>query len=322
MKKLTTAIAVAALLATGCKPGVDPAKEINARVDSLIQYIPDHDKPKQGAQQVYTPEYWSLLDKAFQIPTPEGEYGDCEFLFYFIEGNGGCSPEAGKHQVVPIETKITSDTSAFEVFDYVHPDGTKERHKMILVKKQDKWIIDDYDSSKVRLKEYIDNNFLTPDLAFMEVKGRVKSVIYNNKRKAYFDEQGNITKYCTEFSSTHNYNDGMFDEVDDNGDVEVTLTRDNKGYITISYDGPGGSEFFEYDTTFMRLTLRGSGDGGYWSASKFSFDDEGNPMVSIVESDLGEQTESAPQRITYDKVDNRGNWLKRGNEERTIEYYE
>ena len=322
MKKLTTVIAAAALLATGCKLGADPAKEINTRVDSLIQYIPDHDKPKQSAQQVYTPEYWSLLDKAFQIPTPEGEYGDCEFLFYFIEGNGGCSPDAGKHQVVPIETKITNDTSAFEVFDYVHPDGTKERHKMILVKKQDKWIIDDYDSTKVRLKEYIDNNFLTPDLAFMEVKGRVKSVIYKSKRKAFFDEQGNITKYCTEFSSTHNFNDASFDEVDDNGDVEVQLTRDGKGYITNTYDGPGGSEFFEYDTTFMRLTLRGGGDGGYWSAAKFGFDAEGYPTVSIVESDLGEETETDPERITYDKVDNRGNWLKRGNEERTIEYYE
>ena len=309
-----------AITAAGC--GNVDTKEINQRVEELIPYIPDHNKPRPDAQKVYTPEYWSLLDKAFQIPTPDGEIGDCEFLFYFIEGNGGCSLDAGKHQVVPIKTQLTSPTSAFEVFDYVHPDGTQERHKMILVKEQGEWIIDDYDSSKVRLKEYINNNFLTPDLAFMEVKGRVKSVIYTNKRKAYFDEQGNITKYCTDFSSTHNYNDGMFDEVDDNGDVQVSLNRDDNGYITSTYDGPGGSMFFEYDTAAMRLTLRGGGDGGYWSATKFGFDEEGYPTYSIVESDLGEQTETDPERITYDKIDSRGNWLKRGNEERTIEYYE
>ncbi len=319
--KTKTILAIAITVAVvGC--GNVDTNEINQCVENYIQYIPDHNKPKPDAKQVYTSEYWSLLDKAWQIPTPEGEYGDCEFLFYFIEGNGGCSPEAGKHQVVPIETKITSETSAFEVFDYVHPDGTKERHKINLIKQQGKWIIDDYDSSKVRLKEYINNNYVTPDLAFMEVKGRVKSVIYINKRKAFFDEQGNITKYCTEFSSTHNFNDASFDEVDDNGDVEVQLTRDGKGYITNTYDCPGGSEFFEYDTTFMRLTLRGGGDGGYWSAEKYGFDAEGYPTVSIVESDLGEETETDPERITYDKTDSHGNWLKRGNEERTIEYYE
>ncbi|MBP5369960.1 MAG: hypothetical protein J6Z01_16060 [Bacteroidales bacterium] len=320
---MNTKLMIASVIAiTVAACGNIDTSEINQRVEGLIQYIPDHNKPQQNAQQAYTAEYWSLLDKAWQIPMPDGEIGDGEFLCYFIEGNGGCSINEGKHQVVPIETKVISNTSAYEIFDYVHPDGTKERHKMILVKEQDQWIIDDYDSTKLRLKEYIDNNFITPDLAFMEVKGRVKSVIYTNKRKAYFDEQGNITKYCTEFSSTHNFNDGMFDEVEDNGDVEVQLTRDNNGYITNTYDGPGGSQFYEYDTTAIRLTLRGGGDGGYWSATKFGFDEEGYPTFSIVESDLGEETETDPERITYDKTDSHGNWLKRANEERTIEYYE
>ena len=312
--------AALAVSVAGCAK-VDTS-EINKSVENLIQYIPDHAKPQQSAQPYYTPEYWNLLTQAWQIPMPDGEIGDGEFLCYFIEGNGGCSINEGKHQVAVIETIVTSDTSAVETFDYVHPDGTKERHTINLVKSAEKWIINDYDSTKQKMKQYIDNNFITPDLAFMEVKGRVKSVIYTNKRKAYFDEQGNITKYCTEFSSTHNFNDGMFDEVEDNGDVEVQLTRDNKGYITNTYDGPGGSQFYEYDTTAIRLTLRGGGDGGYWSATKFGFDEEGYPTYSIVESDLGEETETDPERITYDKTDSHGNWLKRANEERTIEYYE
>ncbi len=313
--------AAIALTAMGCNQ-VDTS-EITKSVEELVQFIPDHQKPQPSAQQAFTPEYWNLLNQAWQIPMPEGEIGNEEFLFYFIEGNGDCGPTSGKHQVNAVETKITSDTSAYEVFEYVHPNGNKDRHKMMLVKQQGKWIIDDFDSTKQQLKEYVNNNFITPDLAFLEVKGRVKSVIYDNKRKAYFDEQGNLTKYCTEFSSTHNIDeDGGFDEVDDNGNVKVQLTRDDKGYITATYDGPGGGEFFEYDTVAIRLTLRGGGDGGYWIATKFGIDNEGYPTASTIESDLGEETATEPTRITYDKTDNRGNWLKRDHEQRTIEYYE
>ena len=318
MKKHWIAIAVA-VFAMGCSSGDKQKQEITSRVDSLIKYIPEHKMP-QNAEQFYTQDYYTLLKKAWDIPQPVGFIGEGEFLFYFIEGNDPCDTQDG-HKITHTQTTF-NDSDATDIFTYTHPTGNADTHKIKLAKQNGKWVIADFDSTKVQLKEYINNNYLTPDLAFMEVKGNVKSVIYTSKRKAYFDEQGNITKYCTEFSSTHNFNDGMFDEVDDNGDVKVSLTRDNKGYITNTYDGPAGSEFFEYDTTAMRLTLRGGGDGGYWSASKFGIDEDGNPTVSIVESDLGEETETAPVRITYDKIDNHGNWLKRGNEQRTIEYYE
>lgn len=317
MKKQLIAI-VAALLTVGCSTNnKQQADEIAACVDSLFKYIPDHAMP-QNAEKYYTKEYYNLLKKAWSVPPPVDGIGDEEFLYYFIEGNDGCE---GEHKITHTNTTV-NDTIATDVFTYTHPSGTVNTHKMTLAKQNGQWVIADFDSTKALLKTFINNNYVTPDLAFMEVKGRVKSVIYKSKRKAFFDEQGNITKYCTEFSSTHNFNDASFDEVEDNGDVEVQLTRDDKGYITNTYDGPGGSEFFEYDTTFMRLTLRGGGDGGYWSAAKFGFDAEGYPTVSIVESDLGEETETDPVRITYDKTDSHGNWLKRGNEERTIEYYD
>ena len=312
-------ILATALFAVGCSTSEKTMQDITSRVDSLIKYIPDHKMP-QNAEQFYTKEYYSLLKKAWNIPQPVGYIGDGEFLFYFIEGNDPCETQDG-HKVTHTQTTF-NDSTATDTFTYTHITGDTDTHTINLVKQNGEWIIADFDNTKAQLKEYINNNFITPDLAFMEVKGRVKSVIYTNKRKAFFDEQGNITKYCTEFSSTHNFNDGMFDEVEDNGDVEVQLTRDNNGYITNTYDGPGGSQFYEYDTTAIRLTLRGGGDGGYWSATKFGFDEEGYPTYSIIESDLGEETETDPERITYDKTDSHGNWLKRANEERTIEYYE
>lgn len=312
-------ILAVALFAVGCSTSEKTIQEITTRVDSLIKYIPDHQMP-QNAEQYYTKEYYSLLQKAWNIPQPIGFIGDGEFLFYFIEGNDPCETTDG-HKVTHTQTTF-NDSTATDIFTYTHITGDTDTHTINLVKQNGQWIIADFDNTKAQLKEYINNNYVTPDLAFMEVKGNVKSVIYTNKRKAYFDEQGNITKYCTEFSSTHNFNDGMFDEVDDNGDVQVQLTRDNKGYITNTYDGPGGGEVFEYDTVSIRLTLRGGGDGGIWSGARFGIDDEGYPTMSIVESEMGVETESSPARITYDKTDSHGNWLKRDYEERTIEYYE
>ena len=66
--KLMIASAIA-ITVVAC--GNADTSEINQRVEDLIQYIPDHNKPKPDAKQVYTSEYWSLLDKAWQIPLPK-----------------------------------------------------------------------------------------------------------------------------------------------------------------------------------------------------------------------------------------------------------
>ena len=87
--------------------------------------------------------------------------------------------------------------------------------------------------------------FVTPDLAFMEVHGHVKSVVYPNGRKAVFDERGNLIDYATEYS----------------GENKVHIGRDDDGYIVSTYDGPGGSESFDYDKENVRLALTAAGDG-------------------------------------------------------------
>ena len=153
--------------------------------------------------------------------------------------------------------------------------------------------------------------FITPDLAFMEVHGHVKSVEYPNGRKAFFDEKGNLVDYATEYS----------------GKNEVMIGRDDDGYIVSTYDGPGGSEMFGYDKEKVRLVLTAAGDGAYYSECHIEYDAEGNVVrYNFVDEDMAEETRdewSADVEIVA--KDEQGNWteLKSGDAtlKRTIVYY-
>lgn len=153
--------------------------------------------------------------------------------------------------------------------------------------------------------------FITPDLAFMEVHGHVRSVEYASGRKAIFDEKGNMVEYVTEYS----------------GDFEVIIGRDDDGYIVSTYDGPGGSEMFGYDKEKVRLVLTAAGDGAYYSECHIEYDAEGNVVrYNFVDEDMAEETRdewSADVEIVA--KDEQGNWteLKSGDAtlKRTIVYY-
>jgi len=153
--------------------------------------------------------------------------------------------------------------------------------------------------------------FITPDLAFMEVHGHVKSVEYPNGRKAVFDEKGNLVDYATEYS----------------GENEVMIGRDDDGYIVSTYDGPGGSEMFGYDKEKVRLVQTAAGDGAYYSECNIVYDDNGNVVgYNFVSEDMAEETRdewSADVEIVA--KDDEGNWteLKSGDAtvKRTIVYY-
>lgn len=153
--------------------------------------------------------------------------------------------------------------------------------------------------------------FVTPDLAFMEVHGHVKSVEYANGRKAVFDEKGNLVDYATEYS----------------GDNEVMIGRDDDGYIVSTYDGPGGSEMFDYDKEKMRLTLTGAGDGAYYSECNIEYDDSGNVVgYNFVSEDMAEETRDEwSAEVVIVSKDEHGNWteLKSGEAsvKRKIAYY-
>ncbi len=153
--------------------------------------------------------------------------------------------------------------------------------------------------------------FVTPDLAFMEVYGHVKSVEYPNGRKAVFDEIGNLVDYATEYS----------------GENKVMIGRDDDGYIVSTYDGPGGSEMFGYDKEKIRLIQTAAGDGAYYSECNIVYDDNGNVVgYNFVSEDMAEETRdewSADVEIV--EKDEQGNWteLKSGEAsvKRTIIYY-
>ena len=153
--------------------------------------------------------------------------------------------------------------------------------------------------------------FITPDLAFMEVHGHVKSVEYPNGRKARFDELGNLVDYATEYS----------------GKNEVMIGRDDDGYIISTYDGPGGSESFDYDKENVRLVLTAAGDGAYYSECHIEYDAEGNVVrYNFVDEDMAEETKDEwSMDVEIVSKDEQGNWteLKSGDAtvKRTIVYY-
>ena len=153
--------------------------------------------------------------------------------------------------------------------------------------------------------------FITPDLAFMEVHGHVKSVEYPNGRKARFDELGNLVDYATEYS----------------GKNEVMIGRDDDGYIISTYDGPGGSESFDYDRRKVRLIRTASGDGSLYSECTFVYDENGNVIrYDFEDKDFAEDYESVWSiEVEIVSKDEQGNWteLKSGDAtvKRTIVYY-
>ncbi len=146
--------------------------------------------------------------------------------------------------------------------------------------------------------------FITPDLAFMEVHGHVKSVVYPNGRKAGFDEKGNLVDYATEYSGAN----------------EVFIGRDDDGYIVSTYDGPGGSESFDYDKKNIRLTLTAAGDGAYYSECHIDYDDEGNVVrYNFVNEDMAEDTRDEwSVDVVITSKDEQGNWIELKVEDRTI----
>jgi len=154
--------------------------------------------------------------------------------------------------------------------------------------------------------------FITPDLAFMEVHGHVKSVEFPGGRKAKFDENGKLVDYATEYS----------------GENGVQIGRDEDGYIVSTYDGPGGSAMFGYDKENVRLNLTASGDGAYYSECNLEYDEEGNIIrYNFVDQDMAEDTRDEwSMDVSVVSKDEHGNWIELKVDEQTvkrkIEYFD
>lgn len=204
----------------------------------------------------------------------------CLVLFFVAS----CSPK----------TSETEKTDEIAVADTVINDGVETGN-----------VVD------AELESDPDPVFITPDLAFMEVHGHVKSVEYPNGRKAVFDENGNLVDYATEYS----------------GENEVMIGRDDDGYIVSTYDGPGGSEMFGYDKEKVRLIQTAAGDGAYYSECNIVYDDNGDVVgYNFVSEDMAEETRDEwSAEIEIVSKDEQGNWteLKSGDAtlKRKIIYY-
>jgi hypothetical protein len=286
---------------------------INNRVEELVKYIPDH-KLKPEVKPYFTEDYYSCLEKAFSIPPMfDDMIGDEEFLFYFIEGNGDCM--AKKHKIVPLETRVEK-SSAYEKFEYYHSDNEKDTHEIKLKFDDNQWIIDDWDNNKQKVADYVNKNYRTKDLAFAEVCGDVRSVIYSDSRNSdyrafYFDENGNLTKFVANTKS----------------DVpENKVKRNQDGFIISVEDGVHDRNSFTYDTQHLFLKSQLQTKDNFSCELQYSFNNNYEPQVLILQETNGDESIEGPFVINYLDTDSHGNWLKRSYsdviQERRIEYYQ
>lgn len=313
-------------LSVGSTMSADQENEIQLRVEELVKYIPDR-KLGNDAEQHFAPEFFRIISKAYSIPVLPGvDKSSGQAIPQFVECKAPCK---GKdHKIVFKNISVDKNKAAAD-FEYWHSESSKDEHTMRLELVDGKWLISGWDDTKTQFLQYVNNNYRTPDLAFMELKGNVKSVVYKDLRKAYFDEDGNITEYKTAFASTHNVDeDGNIKSCRDNGNLPVNITRDGNGYIENIYEPFGASTIFTYDTELIMLKTEVSGEEGYYFERQYSFNKNFEPQVMFIEGSEMEGTENAdgPYLIKVEGVDSHGNWTKRSfkdiKEERKIEYYD
>lgn len=209
-------------------------------------------------------------------------------------------------------------------FDYIHSIDYIDRHTIRLKRKDERWIISDWDNTKELMKEIINETFHTPDLGFAEAIGDVKRIEYiSAKEWATFDRDGNLTAYKTDFAETHNIDkDGNITEVPSGGNATVKIERKN-GYITSISDDSGMKKTIEYDdyNPYLRAITDESGRKEYVDGFDKNFQ-----ITFYKRNEKGEieKATDAP-RSEILKYDDHGNWTKRkllGTiEERKIEYY-
>ena len=161
MKKQLAILSLSALTLFSCggiRTQAQSVEEINQTISGLIQYIPDH-RIDESIKPHYTEEFFTLLQKAWNVPSPEDGIGDEEFLYFFIEGNGDCyaSISGTEHECKNFKTKIDGNT-AVSTFDYVHGPEETDSHTITLKKVGNSWLIDDWDDNKKAVAEFLKSN--------------------------------------------------------------------------------------------------------------------------------------------------------------------
>lgn len=138
------------LLLVSCTNSEVPSKQ---RVVQLFRAIPNHGFDV-NTKRFMTAELYNALAEAYSIPDDApGGIGSSEFLWYFVEGNGGCDMDA-KIEVKDI--KSIGKSFAVAYVDFVcFDDLENESHILVIQKVDGSWVLADFDYKLKEVKEYI-----------------------------------------------------------------------------------------------------------------------------------------------------------------------
>ena len=152
MKQIVIII-LAALLLAACG---NKEQQLQERAAELCRYIPDH-KLSPESKPFMTEDFYAVLDTMFNH-LPEQEEMDCEWLYYFVTGNGGTIPD---YEVAGVE--LTDETHAMATIKVRQKweDGSfdensgAENHKLYMEKVKGQWLMSDFDGHKKDCIQYI-----------------------------------------------------------------------------------------------------------------------------------------------------------------------
>ena len=152
MKKILLAI-VGLLVLAGCNNEIS-----DDCILQLCQYIPDHELVPQARDHM-TEDFYESLNLAFmKVEETEDYFGDGEFLFYFVTGNGGSKPYyTVESYAQPYWNEAIAVIGVQDLWeDETVPDESAEKryYLMILVFDRGSWRIDDFDGKKAECKVY------------------------------------------------------------------------------------------------------------------------------------------------------------------------
>lgn len=174
---------------------------------------------------------------------------------------------------------------------------------------------------KVEAKRVADSlqwvNFTSPDLAFFDLHGHVKTMYYSKDYVFEFSEDGTFVKEA----GKDPFRTGMIESFDDAEEYK----RNKDGYICQSN---GWEWYTEYKWADGRVASEKGSDEGFCWEYTYHYDDSGRlSSLTGKEWEFDEPKKSVNYTITYKEFDEMGNWTKRhstggGDAQRTITYYE
>lgn len=128
--------------------------EIIARIKQACRSLPDYNANQRLTESAgMTEELLNTFRLACKVPSdqPNGK-GSEEFLRYWLRTNRESNPATDGIKEVTIDNRSASSINA--TVTYISC-GHKSRHKLVLAKENGKWKIDDCDSMKGRMQDYI-----------------------------------------------------------------------------------------------------------------------------------------------------------------------